>query len=116
MPLPKGGIGAGAPPKDTQLTAGALGKGLQFANAFVLLFKSLAYAVPIFGAWLADTKIGRYRAIVIGVLICGVAHIFQVVGELPSVLQRGQGLAPFLVSIIVSAIGAGTFSKSKQCA
>ena len=37
-PLPKGGNGAGAPPVGTQETAGALGRGVQFANAFVLLF------------------------------------------------------------------------------
>jgi dipeptide/tripeptide permease len=45
--------------------------GLQVANALVLLFKFLAYCFPIFGAWIGDTKIGRYPAILLGVLICG---------------------------------------------
>ncbi|KAF2434848.1 PTR2-domain-containing protein [Tothia fuscella] len=108
-PLPKGGNGAGAPPKGTQLSAGALGKGLQFGNAFVLLFRFMAYALPIFGAWIGDTKIGRYPAILLGVLICGIAHIIQVVGALPSVLQAGHGLAPFLISLFILAIGAGIF-------
>lgn len=43
-PLPKGGNGAGAPPKGTQETAGALGQGLRVASALTLLFKFLAYS------------------------------------------------------------------------
>ena len=41
FPLPEGGNGAGAVGSPNQ-TAGALGKGLQFSNAFVLLFSFLA--------------------------------------------------------------------------
>jgi dipeptide/tripeptide permease len=106
-PLPKDGNGAGAPPAGTEVTPGALGQGLQVANAVLLLFKFLAYTLPTFGAWLADSKIGRYKAIVLGVIICGVAHVVQVVGALPVVLQREEGLAPFLLSIFLLAIGAG---------
>jgi dipeptide/tripeptide permease len=89
--------------------AGALNGGMQFANAFSLLFKFLAYTLPVFGAWIGDVKIGRYSAIMVGVLICGVSHIIQIFGALPSVLQRGQGVAPFLVSLFLLAIGAGIF-------
>lgn len=109
-PLPPGGNGAGAPAPGTEDTAGALGMQLQFANAFVLLFTFLAYVIPIFGAWLADTKLGRYKTIAIGVLICGVAHIIMIFGALPSVLQAGNGLAPFLVSFFILAFGAGKSS------
>ena len=38
FPLPKGGNGAGAPPKGTELTAGALERGIQFSVAIGLLF------------------------------------------------------------------------------
>ncbi|KAK8247915.1 POT family-domain-containing protein [Phyllosticta capitalensis] len=108
-PLPKGGNGAGAIKKGSEQTAGALDKGLQFANAFVLLFSFLAYVVPILGAWMADVKYGRFKTIVIGVVICFVAHIIMVFGALPSVLQAYKGLAPFIVSLIVLALGAGIF-------
>jgi dipeptide/tripeptide permease len=74
-----------------------------------LTFKFLAYTMPIFGAWIGDVKIGRYRAIMIGVLICGVSHIIQIFGALPSVLQKGQGKAPFLISLFMLAVGAGKF-------
>lgn len=109
FPLPKGGNGAGAPPKGSEETAGALGKGLQFSTAFSLLFTFLAYVVPIFGAWVADAKLGRYKTIVIGVIVCGISHIIMIFGALPSVLQAGNGVAPFLVSLFILAIGAGIF-------
>jgi dipeptide/tripeptide permease len=96
--------------RDSEANAGALGHGKQWANAFALVFKFLAYALPIFGAWLGDVKIGRYRAIMLGVLLCGVAHIIQIFGALPSVLQKGQGTAPFLIGLFLLAIGAGMYS------
>ncbi|GME41663.1 Oligopeptide transporter [Neofusicoccum parvum] len=108
-PLPEGGNGAGAPAAGTQGTAGALDKGLQFSNAFVLLFSFLAYVVPILGAWIADVKWGRFKTIVVGVIICFIAHIIMVFGAIPSVLRAGNGLAPFIISLLVLAFGAGLF-------
>ena len=72
--------------------------------------------MPIFGAWIGDVKIGRYRAIMIGVLICGVSHIIQIFGAFPIVLQKGQGKAPFLISLFMLSIGAGKLPalRSKQ--
>jgi dipeptide/tripeptide permease len=109
FPLPDGGNGAGAPPVGTEETAGALNEGLQFSNAFVLLFTFLAYVIPFLGAWVADTRIGRYKTIAIGVLICGVAHIILIVGAIPSILQAGNAIAPFMIGLFVLAFGAGTF-------
>ncbi|KIM94017.1 hypothetical protein OIDMADRAFT_45843 [Oidiodendron maius Zn] len=109
FPLPAGGNGAGSPPRGSEKTAGALGKGLQFSSAFVLLFTFLAYVIPIVGAWIADTRLGRYKTIAIGVLVCGIAHIILIVGAIPSVLQNGHAIAPFLISFFALAIGAGLF-------
>ncbi|KAI9742910.1 MAG: hypothetical protein M1818_003639 [Claussenomyces sp. TS43310] len=109
FPLPKGGNGAGAPPRGTEETAGALGKGLQFSNAFYLLFTFLAYVLPILGAWIADTRLGRYKTIAIGVLICGVAHVILIIGVIPSILQAGNGLVPYLIAFFILAFGAGIF-------
>jgi dipeptide/tripeptide permease len=105
--LPAGGNGAGAPPRGSEETAGALGRGLQFSNAFVLLFTFLAYVIPILGAWIADTRLGRYKTIAIGVFICGVAHVVIIIGAIPSVLQGPNAIAPFMISFFILAFGAG---------
>ncbi|KAJ4420526.1 peptide transporter ptr2 [Gnomoniopsis sp. IMI 355080] len=108
--LPAGGNGAGAPnPNDSNGVAGALGKGLQFASAFVLLFQFIAYIFPIFGAWIADTKLGRYNTIMLGAGIGAIAHVIMTGGAAPSVLQGGNGIAPFMISFFMLAIGAGIF-------
>jgi len=92
-----------------EIPAGALGMGLQFTTAILLLYGFTVCTVPVFGAWLGDTKIGRYKAIMVGVVICGVSHIIQIFGAMPVVLQRHQGLGPFLASLLLLAIGAGKF-------
>ncbi|KAH6604252.1 hypothetical protein Trco_007698 [Trichoderma cornu-damae] len=110
FPLPKGGNGSGAIPKDNPNGhAGALGKGLQFASAFTTLFTFLAYVFPILGAYIADTRLGRFKTILLGVIIGGVAHVIMIGGAAPSVLKAGQGLAPFIISFFILAIGAGIF-------
>lgn len=75
-----------------------------------LLFLFLAYIIPIFGGYIADTKLGRFKTILIGVLICGISHIIMICGAIPSVLQAGHGIAPFMISLFLLAIGAvGSF-------
>lgn len=110
FPLPEGGPGTGAiDPSKPNSHAGALNLGIQAASALGLLFTFLAFVIPIFGAWIADTKIGRYQAILWGVFIGGVAHVIMIGGAAPALLQAGKGVAPFLVSFILLAIGAGLF-------
>lgn len=109
-PLPKGGSGTGAVAKgDSNGVPGALGKGVQFSSALVLLFTFLAYVFPIPGAWIADTKLGRYNTILWGVGIGAVAHVIMTGGTAPSVLKAGNGIAPFMISFFMLAIGAGIF-------
>jgi dipeptide/tripeptide permease len=85
--------------------------GLQASSGLTLLFLFLSYVIPIFGGWWADVHVGRYKAICVGVLICGVAHIIQVFGAIPSVLQRGTAHAapPFIIGLLLLAFGAGIF-------
>ncbi|CAG9990531.1 unnamed protein product [Clonostachys byssicola] len=110
FPLPEGGPGTGAIDKSKPNShAGALNMGLQASSALGLLFTFLAYVIPIFGAWIADTKIGRYKAILLGVIIGAVAHVIMVGGAAPAVLQAGKGVAPFLISFFLLAFGAGIF-------
>ncbi|KAK9326116.1 H+/oligopeptide symporter [Lipomyces orientalis] len=85
--------------------------GLQAATGLTLLFTFLAYVVPIFGGWWADVKVGRIYAIMVGVIICGIAHIIQIIGAIPAVLQQGPSHAapPFILGLLILAVGAGIF-------
>ncbi|PGH20418.1 hypothetical protein AJ80_03563 [Polytolypa hystricis UAMH7299] len=114
FPLPEGGNGAGAPARGSENPAGALGTGLQIMSAVTLVFKFLAFASPLVGGYVADTKFGRYKTICIGVFISGIAHLLMVFGVVPTVLQAGKGMAPFIISIFILALGSGFF-KSNIC-
>jgi dipeptide/tripeptide permease len=105
--LPKGGNGFGAPKKGTQDTAGALGLGSEKATAVSQSFSMLVYALPVLFGWLADTKTGRFRLVFWGVVVCGIAHVLMVASGAKSLLQSGQAIAPFMISVYVLAIGAG---------
>jgi len=112
FPLPEGGNGAGAPPVGSQKTAGALGLGLQGSSGISQTFKFLAYTMPILGAWIADAKWGRFKTICYGVGLCGISHVIMAAGAIPSVLQAGHGTAPFIISMIMLAVGAGLFKSN----
>ncbi|KAI8629896.1 POT family-domain-containing protein [Xylariaceae sp. FL1651] len=109
FPLPVGGNGAGAPRPGTQQTAGALDRGLQFSNAFTLLFQFLVCTIPVFGGWLADAKLGRYNVVVVGVWIGALSHVLMVTSAVPSLLQAGTAIAPFMISFFLLAFGTGLF-------
>ncbi|KAI1379533.1 hypothetical protein F4677DRAFT_453086 [Hypoxylon crocopeplum] len=101
-PLPPDGNGTGATAPGSEYTAGALGQGSVVATAMTEAFKFLAYALPIYFGWLADTKYGRFKMICWGVAICGVAHIIMIISSLPPVLLSGN-------AIDMLSIGAAQF-------
>ena len=69
---------------------GALGLGVPVATAITYTLTFVAYLVPLYAGYVADSQIGKFRAIWIGV-ICGfVAHILLVVAAAPSVIEGGQ--------------------------
>ncbi|CAD6447554.1 bef235d5-74a7-4929-b147-c05db96e6cc5-CDS [Sclerotinia trifoliorum] len=108
-PLPVGGDGYGAPPRGTEQTAGALGLGTVKATATSQSFSMLAYALPLFFGWLADTKTGRFKIICWGVAVCGIAHILMCASGAPSLLASGGAKAPFFLSVYTLSIGAAMF-------
>ncbi|KAJ5824742.1 hypothetical protein N7447_007082 [Penicillium robsamsonii] len=85
--------------------------GLQTSSGFTLLFVFLTYVVPIFGGWWADVYVGRYNAIMAGVIICGLAHTIHIVeGSIlclsalhprPTVVAVGAGIFKPNVSPII---------------
>jgi len=108
-PLPPDGNGAGASAPGSQYPAGALGRGSVTATAMTEAFKFLAYALPVYFGWLADTKYGRFKMICWGVAVCGVAHIIMIISSLPVVLASGNAIGPFALSLYMLSIGAAQF-------
>lgn len=110
FPFPEGGNGWGATPKGSQLTAGALGQGLQIATVITLVLQFLSYVAPLWGAWLADARYGRFNTIWGGTIVCGVGHIVIVVAGIPGVIEHTKAsFGIFLVGLFVFAIGTGLF-------
>lgn len=101
--------GWGAPDSRTSSeNPGALGQGLQRATALTLLLTFLAYLVPLYGGFVADTQLGKFKAIWIGVIAGLVAHILFVIAAIPSVISNGDAaLAPTILGIITLAFGTG---------
>ncbi|KAG5416837.1 PTR2 [Candida metapsilosis] len=109
-PLPKDSPhGWGAPLNDDgSESAGALNRGLQAASALTNLVTFLAYVVPLFGGYLADTTWGRWKTIQWGVVFGGISHVLFIISAAPSVIANGKaGLALCILAIFTLAFGSG---------
>ncbi|CUM64923.1 uncharacterized protein PRCAT00002541001 [Priceomyces carsonii] len=106
-PLPEGST-TGAPKLDSASeSAGALNMGLAAANALTLLLTFLAYVVPLYGGFVADTQLGKFKAIWIGVIAGLISHILLVIAGIPSVIAGGHAIVPCALGIITLAVGTG---------
>ena len=99
--MPKGGNGAGAPPRGSGLNAGALDRGIETAVAVTTFFGLWAYIGPIFGgehklndhkiqtnlliilAIMADQYWGRFKTVCVFTAIVGIGHVILVGMDLP---------------------------------
>jgi len=108
-PLPPGGNGYGSPPRGSQETGGALGLGQAKATAFQQSFQMLAYVLPMFFGYLADTRIGRFNMIFYGVFVFGIAHVLMMAGASKELLANGNAKIPFLLGWYILAVGSAMF-------
>lgn len=106
-PLPPGSTTGAPVSKTSSQNAGALGLGVTTSSALTLLLTFLAYVVPLYGGFIADTKLGKFKAIWLGVIAGFFAHIFLIIAALPSVIASGKALAPTIFGIIILAFGTG---------
>lgn len=106
-PMPPGSKTGAPVSKTSSQNAGALGLGVTVSSAFTLLLTFLAYVVPLYGGFVADTKLGKFKAIWIGVIAGFFAHIFLIIAAIPAVIEGGKALAPTVIGIVVLAIGTG---------
>lgn len=97
-------------PGHEDMSPGAFNQGLQAASALSNLITFLAYVVPLFGGYFADTKFGRWKVIQWGVVFGGIAHVLFIVSVAPAVIKNGKaGLAVCVIAIVFLALGTGCF-------
>lgn len=89
------------------ISPGALDMGLPTTQAMTNLLTFLAYIFPLYGGFIADTKIGRFKAIWIGVVAGFIAHVLLIIAAIPSVIKQGHAIVPTALGIITLAMGTG---------
>jgi POT family proton-dependent oligopeptide transporter len=71
------------------------------------------YLWPLFGAYVADTYLGRYKTIAwaLGIAIAG--HIILTMSAIPTVITHpSNSLACFLIGLIIMGVGTGAFKSN----
>lgn len=98
-----GGSGTGTNP-------GALGRGQQAATGLGTFFSFWCYVTPLFGAYIADTYLGRYNTVMYSIGIAILGHIILIISAIPGVLKsHGGSFAAYIIAIIVFGAGTGGF-------
>jgi hypothetical protein len=102
--------GAALDPNDAEAVPGALNMGKQVAFSLTTFNAFWVYVCPLFGAWIADTYLGRYKTILYSVLIAEIGHLILVASAAPSVIKNEKtSLGVFILGLIIMGLGTGTF-------
>lgn len=106
-PLPLGShTGAGG----ANNVSGALGLGTQASTGLTTFYQFWVYVIPLFGGYVADTYLGRYKTIAWALLITLIGHILLIVAAVPGVIEHSDSsVAVFSIALIVMGIGTGAF-------
>ncbi|KAL2178012.1 POT family-domain-containing protein [Thermothelomyces heterothallicus CBS 202.75] len=90
--------------------AGALGRGQRTAFALTTFNSFWQYTMPLFGAYVADSFLGRYRTIGFALLVDILGHIILVISGLPPVIKNPNGaLGAFIIGLVLMGVGTGGF-------
>ncbi|CCG84806.1 protein of unknown function [Taphrina deformans PYCC 5710] len=105
-PLPPGSnTGAGG----TNGQSGALGMGQRASTGLTLFNTFWSYIMPLVGAYVADTYLGRFKTIQWSILIALVGHVLLTISAIPSVLEGGHAIGCFIIAILIMGVGTGGF-------
>ncbi|KAI8970889.1 oligopeptide transporter [Trametes punicea] len=93
--------------------AGALGLGQRASTGIGTFNTFWVYVVPLFGAYIADTRWGRYKTVCVSVAIALLGHVLLIISGVPGVINHSHGsLAVFIIAIIIMGIGTGGFKSN----
>ncbi|BGP29520.1 hypothetical protein JCM10296v2_001259 [Rhodotorula toruloides] len=110
QPLPEGSTTGSS---HAGQTSGALGMGQQASTGLTTFNQFWVYTMPLFGAYIADTYLGRFNTIAWAILICLIGHVLLVVSALPSVIAHpNSAIGVFAVAIIIMGVGTGFFKSN----
>lgn len=90
--------------------AGAMGFGQRASTGLTTFNSFWQYFMPLFGAYIADSYLGRYRTIFWALLVGIIGHVILIVAALPPVIKNPPGaMAAFIIGIITMGVGTGGF-------
>lgn len=102
--------GRAVDPGSADAQPGALGLGQQASTGLTTFNQFWSYLVPLAGAYVADTYLGRFNTIWISVLISITGHVILTASAAPSVIaQPHSAIAAFAVGLVIMGIGTGGF-------
>ena len=89
---------------------GVLAMGQRAAAGITTFNQFWVYLIPLFGAYVADSYLGRYNTILISIAVALVGHIILTASAAPQVITNTNGsLAAFLLGLIIMGVGTGGF-------
>ncbi|KAG5644425.1 hypothetical protein DXG03_008520 [Asterophora parasitica] len=89
--------------------SGALGLGQRASTGLTTFYQFWCYITPLFGAWIADTYLGRFNTICIAVFVALIGHIILIIPVIPGIIEHESAVGAFAVALIVMGIGTGLF-------
>jgi proton-dependent oligopeptide transporter, POT family len=106
QPLPEGSsTGAGFSGQ-----SGALGMGQRASTGLKTFNEFWSYVMPLLGAYVADTHLGRYKTIHCAIVFAMVGHVILTASAAPSVIKHGpSALGAFSIGLIILGVGTGGF-------
>ncbi|KAL0581439.1 hypothetical protein V5O48_000593 [Marasmius crinis-equi] len=107
-PLPDGSrTGAG---KEGQ--SGALGRGQQASTGLTTFYSFWAYVTPLLGGYIADSYLGRFNTVSLGIGIAMLGHIIIIISAIPGVIETSGAIGCFAIGMVVTGLGTGLFKSN----
>lgn len=110
-PLPPGSTTGNNPAANG--VPGVYGRDQQAATGITTMNTFWVYVNPLIGGWLADTYLGRFNTICLGVAIALVGHVLFIISAIPGVIKDANGsFACFILGVVINGVGTGFFKST----